>query len=332
MSDKNMNTAYINEETLKEYLGKTEENKILCNEERQFALFLYNVFLEKKRRPGNNRNNNIANIVNKCLFGSESSTQEFEIQDIYFEATLMRDYFQQNDNKEKFNTQLLLFCLGSLDTVNNLLEKLGDKKNHNLGQRTVKTAVNTLYNDVLDKLKANEELANEDKDKIKEKARIDVACMMMNATPDILVVYRENDILHVQALECKYKSSEGDYPDVAGAHVQMQFYVQECIMSFLFGKNESSVDSVENRLPVFPKKSPKWTGNESLWKEIYYENYKAIISQEWEKNTITNHGVTVIKFMNNRDKDNKSLKTNYPYRELEIENLLEEIYYCKSEK
>lgn len=321
MSDNNMNTAYINEETLKEYLGKTEENKILCNEERQFALFLYNVFLEKKRRPGNNRNNNIANIVNKCLFGSESPNRKFEIQDIYFEATLMRDYFKQNANKEEFNKKLLLFCLGGDKSavVNDLLEKLGDKKNHNLGQRTVKKAVNTLYNDVLDKLK------------IEEKARIDLARMMMNATPDILVVYKdsENGNLHVQALECKYKSSEGRYTDVAGVSVQMQFYVQECIMSFLFGKNElfgRNESSIENRLPIFPEKSSKWKGYEYLGENIYKKVYKDIISQkrETKENKIINHGVTVIQFKHEGD---QFLKTNYPTREINIEDLLKEIYY-----
>lgn len=37
--------AYLNEKKLEDYLGR----KLVCREERQFALFLYLAFLEKKK-------------------------------------------------------------------------------------------------------------------------------------------------------------------------------------------------------------------------------------------------------------------------------------------
>ena len=47
---------------------------------------------------------------------------------------------------------------------------------------------------------------------IREKSCLDIASMMMNATPDIVVIYGyegAEDRKYAKVLECKYKSKEG---------------------------------------------------------------------------------------------------------------------------
>lgn len=78
----------------------------------------------------------------------------------------------------------------------------------------------------------------EDVPQLYEKACLDIARMMMNATPDLLVIYRIGGERYAKALECKYQSGQGTYEDVVGVGIKMQYFIQECVMSFLFGKND----------------------------------------------------------------------------------------------
>ena len=131
----------------------------------------------------------------------------------------------------------------------------------------------------------------------------------MNATPDILVIYKytnEPDNIYVKALECKYTSGENTYKDVAGVEYPMQIFIQECIMHFLFGKRKKP-DGQDEKVEI--KKyvnSPGsiWKSKEPLWKEICESVFKNILMQNSDNNEFINTGVEMIKFKREKDENN----------------------------
>lgn len=86
--------AYLNEKKLKDYLG----GKLVCREERKFALFLYLAFLEKKK---GNLDPWLTKQVKSCL---EEKERDPIIEEVYYEATLMRDYFAGCKIKKRFRS------------------------------------------------------------------------------------------------------------------------------------------------------------------------------------------------------------------------------------
>lgn len=229
--------AYLNEKKLEDYLGR----KLVCREERQFALFLYLAFLEKKK---GNLDPWITKRVKSFL---EEEEQDPIIEEVYYEATLMRDYFagckkRSGSEAEEFNRGLLHFCLDFLPCgkeradkcIEELTENCGGQMDCHLGTKKIKDAIEKRYPNIRAIMK-NE---TEDVPQLYEKACLDIARMMMNATPDLLVIYRIGGERYAKALECKYQSGQGTYEDVVGVGIKMQYFIQECVMSFLFGKND----------------------------------------------------------------------------------------------
>ncbi|MCH5267495.1 MAG: hypothetical protein J1E62_04040 [Lachnospiraceae bacterium] len=303
---------------LNDYLGT---DNYYCREERQFAVFLYNYFYERKKAGAFEEDT----VVNYCLNIEDEA--KVKILDVYFETTFMRDYFYNADDKKRFNKELLKFCTGWMGEkckeekyeeykegkwVNKFLKetKLGESPYYNLGQSVAKNKINIFFSSlgsIHDRLKNNGEFSKDEQKKIQEKVCIDIARMMMNATPDIVVVYEVDGHAYVKALECKYTSEEGKYKDVAGSEYPMQLFIQECVMSFCFGKRKKSdgskdddKDGIEGNLPKCPTKGI-WGDkkeNNNRWKEICYSVYKGILTQtrEPKENGIINTGVEMITF------------------------------------
>lgn len=300
--------AYLDTGRLEDYLG----SNLYCREERQFAVFLYNIFLEEK-----NNTNAVTNpLINYCL--DISSSQTARIKEAYFEATLMRDYFERD--RSYFNRDILEFCLGWLcygsNIINEMLNKLAikdinnpDKTSRNLGQQKAKKIIMEKYPGYPGKLAMaikSGETDYETRQEAREKACFDIAGMMMNAVPDILVIYQlQNGSICAKALECKYLSGEGTYLDIAGANCKMQLFIQECIMHFCFGK---SIKSTKRHIPKFPRGSQIWS-NEKLWENICLNVYEGILNQNWKSQDILNAGVEKIQFIKPGDCANKTVYT-----------------------
>lgn len=239
--------AFFEEEgRLKKFLGKDGN---ICREERQFALFLYLVFLKKKREETRGENGGyIEKTVRKCLALEDS--QDIEIIDVYYEVSMMRDYWNYFKKDKKgggfaISEKVLHFCLDfqrgaaeASEVVDQLLSKNQNLRSNYLGQNLWQEAVREHYGvgDLFER--ERDSITDEEKRKMRIKAGLDIAKMMMNATPDILVVYKLNDRLYAKAIECKYKSKAGKYRDIAGVKSRMQLFIQECIMCFCFGTNE----------------------------------------------------------------------------------------------
>lgn len=275
-----------------EYLKKYLDSELYCREERQYAVFLYNIFLKKKMNalmePPETE------IIKYCLNSGDSDN--LDIDNVYFEATLMRDYFEKE--RKEFNEKLLSFCLEWLHDgsklKNDLINKMDKKnvRNVNFGQKKVKDFINEEYRqiDIF-----NKKISAEDRKKAKEKACLDIARMMMNATPDLLVVYTKNGTKYAKALECKYESDEGRYKDIAGIECKMQLFIQECIMHFCFG---SSKNEKGKYIPLFPSKS-KWKNEPKLWEDICLDVYKGILEQTTDDTDtveVKNAGVEMVRF------------------------------------
>lgn len=311
------------EETNKAYLKYAKDNEKdkndlesylseYCREERQFAVYLYNYFEKFKGRADANKDE----IIQKYLGIKED--EEITIMDVFFEATLMRDYFEEN--RKSFNEALLEFCLGWLrkdsyynkntkegedSKISDLIEKLmkvleisNKKSSRNLGQGEAKKKIRAVisYDDIVDKIKNAVNKNKEVDEDVIQNAKVIVCCeiasMMMNAVPDILVVYKKNDNIYAKALECKYKSDEGTYKDIAGAQYKMQLFIQECIMHFCFGKSVSTEDIKKH----IPDKYPKTWKNKKLWEQIYLNTCNGILCRDREPSDVINAGVAMIKF------------------------------------
>lgn len=294
--------AYLNEDKLKDFLDRG-----VCREERQFSALLYYMFLEAKKGKKENEN-----IIKRCLKMDDDS--DITIKEVYYEPTLMRDYF--DNDKEEFNKKLMNFCVGWMDIEEEKLEKSGIL-GRNLGQSRAKEMMKefvwegeengipkdkrTFQNFIKNKIEYEE-----DTDKVKKQVCFDIAGKMMNAVPDLLVIYENKGMTYAKILECKYLSDEGRYEDVAGISCTMQFLIQECIMRFCFGERKEGIRTgniikiVESARPSFTDtKGAFWSEKKKeLWEQICGNVYKKILSQDrkWESENVSNAGVMLIKF------------------------------------
>lgn len=325
--------AYLGEKNkLENYL----KGELYCREERQFAALLYSVFLRKKRNGKAKINKKAEGIIKDCL---GISNEEYKIKDVYFEATLMRDYFCKG-KKDEFNRRLLEFCMagdGGLKEKDIEQPKTENGTSYNLGQKGAKQNIgkediSEWLRDYIPKVISGEQTISEGDQmmiqKAKEKSLLDIAGMMMNATPDILVIYEKGGSTYAKALECKYTSDEGPYKDVAGVERKMQYFIQECIMLFLFGGKPDK--PVDYHYPPCPQRGI-WRTNENseeknrkknVWKEIFLKMYKNIMEQEYAVGKIINAGVEVIRFVKSTGEGNKKQKEI----KIEIKDLLDIIY------
>lgn len=338
-----MGQAYLNEDELKKYLGK---GKSYCREECQFAVFLYDIFLKEKMKREYIKYKE-ENIIRKCLKVDESIS--IKIEEVYFEVTLMRDYF--NENRGEFNKKLLEFCLGYLQSdevcesrpkeIDDILDwlKVEDKKikSRNMGEKEAVKIIRGKYftpDELKEKIKDEKNKEGKiDERKMREAISLDIAKKMMNAALDILVIYRElhdeetedDGKLKAKALECKYLSDEGSYEDIAGVKCRMQLFIQECIMCFLFGKSNAEKSDIEDHIPKCPdKKNTIWKEDAEklkLWKDTCRKVYKDILEQEREAKDIINAGVELIRFKGpeNKKKDDKGIP-------IEIDKLIQKEY------
>ena len=271
------------------YLGGKEP---ICREERQYAAFLYSIFLQAKNDK-DNLSSESQNVINNCL--NISCLENIEIIDVYFEAAILRDFHKQFRNG--FNKGLFKFADIDND-INSLKENARSiMYEHNLGETTAVKTINNI-----------------DNQEIKRKALL--LSKMMNAKPDLLVIYSDGEIINARILECKYKSGAGKYKDDEGSETINQELVQECILAFLFGsrfKNEKSAEShiIEKYLP-HKNQSPQ----QEKWKERYLDLFKKMLANKdllfkYTDKRIINNGVKEINFSEETYSTSKLISTVY---------------------
>jgi len=162
----------------------------ICREERQYALFLANGL-----KKCNSLMKDMLELKNCEVL------EAFEVLDVFYEATLMRDYWCRN--RSKFNEKLRNFAKEKKKWGNQLSEHGREEKNH-----------------------ANYWAKKHP-----------LACWMMNAKPDLAVLYKKNynESPTLSFIECKYLSRVDNYyyEDDNNRLKCSQVELQELILKFL---------------------------------------------------------------------------------------------------
>ena len=191
----------------------------ICREERQYALFLYNILRAYKK---DDIKDDIKKIYKACGILDDNA----EILNVFYEATFMRDIFERNrrivlgledsilnkkfspknyvikDSEKSFNARLLKYCG----------QKKGCTLNHN-GKE---------YNLGGKKIKCNRERHN-----------CTLAKSMMNSKPDIAVIYKIGDLKYLHFIECKFESGE-DKDKAGNKQTEIQWHIAEFLCNYCF--------------------------------------------------------------------------------------------------
>ena len=213
----------------------TDEYSI-CREERQYAVFLYNILRKYGKKQSREKltgeeKDHILEIFEAC--GIEA---DMDIEHVFYEATFMRDFFkrerrysaitkyhgnpatvllQQDYEKEKkikidFNRRLIEYAFQSEGKKTPKMNMENDNR-----ESQYEDDAYLRYN-----LGGNLPEGCKDQEKIeplREKIRA-----MMNAKPDIAVIYKKNDQRYLLFIECKFESSEAAYNGTTQGGIQYE--------------------------------------------------------------------------------------------------------------
>ncbi len=191
-----------------------EDDHSICREERQYAVFLYAILRKYKKFTQREGKEYVEKIFEACGLKGD----KIEIENVFYEATFMRDFFARirEDGEDSFNSKLI----GYLYKENPDTIKSWEIEERNLGRWLAGC-----------------------RDKLKEKGpKIDPQKLqyMMNAKPDIAVIYHEGGKRKLLFLECKFESGESYYGE--GDDRISQTRVQGMVAEFLC---EHILDGVE---------------------------------------------------------------------------------------
>lgn len=368
-----MSMTFDDDRILTNFLNS--KGKPICREERQYALFFYNALLDVKRK-GNweafrkliiieknekDNDNSIDNFIKKMLgvnMLDVKNLNDIHIKQVFYEATLMRDFFNScnDDGKKNFNENLLEFVLsynyktvslyledGECDKYKNKLSGSAHFGSSSKSNKLPQEIRNLILKDPKGSKKERKEFEKNEKEYIIA-SRLQLAKYMMNATPDILVYYTitldDKEQEYVRAIECKYESGIGTYEDIFGKRRPLQIFVQRLIMTFLFGaelieKEECGLVQVDDKIwnKVYgdlPIDINKKENNESN-----VENKKVTVKQSNltnDKAPVGNMGVTVVQFISEDEQPSKKRKSQDGFFKIPISKLLQEQYASRNEK
>lgn len=214
------------------------DNYSICREERQYALFLYNI-LRKYNSKIKRKEDEVLKIFEAC-----SLPPEAEIKHVFYEATLMRDFFERN--------RRLVLC--SDPDVNLLSKEFKSKEKNKFNSE------NSFNFKLLKYIDSDVSYDRNDEHNLGGKDNTDneIAKEMMNATPDIAVIYSLRGDRYLHFLECKFESGEDTYKSK-----KRQCEIQWMIADFLCGNyltNMAVSPRMENNqscLVQFTRKEPK---------------------------------------------------------------------------
>lgn len=209
----------------------------ICREERQYALFLYNILLKYKKSE-TRKSDTIKEIFNACQIPENA-----EIEQVFYEATFMRDFFERNrritlgENNEKkllqktfspnqcktrdedsFNSKLIQYVHKKESGSDEPIPYLGGE--YNLGHNEI------------------------DCDDLSDKEKYIIRCMM-NAKPDIAVIYNEDGIRNLLFLECKFESGEDSY-NSGEKQTKIQWKIAEFLCEYYLLEQLKVSDKMEN--------------------------------------------------------------------------------------
>lgn len=192
------------------------DNHSICREERQYAVFLYNILRkyrtpESREKEGDETTDKVKKIFDACQIPTDAT-----IEFVFYEATFMRDFFERNrrfilcDDKDKRHKKTLQKTFKP-----SLYEVDEDKRSESFNNKLIKYVHRHIDKDKNTPIEYRGEERNLGHNKIKEcglssEGKFIVKCMM-NAIPDIAVIYFKNNQKSFLFLECKFESREDFY-------------------------------------------------------------------------------------------------------------------------
>ena len=202
-------------------------NYSICREERQYALYLCNILRyygnPDRRKPADQR---VKRIFENCGFHTDDEFEKLKIENVFYEVTFMRDFLERSRriNLEGRCKSIEEICLGPGFRPLNY----ADKNDHSFNKRLI-DYVTKYYNDSMgtelcyDPHKIEERNYGhyaipgfDDGNDPENKKHIDMIKLlikaMMNAKPDLAVIYSEGEMSkYLLFLECKFESGEDMY-------------------------------------------------------------------------------------------------------------------------
>jgi hypothetical protein len=274
----------------------------ICREERQYALYLYNIL---KKYGGKNRPKD-AEDLNK-IFSICKIPKEAIIENVFYEATFMRDIFERdrrirkleyrnkaNENNKKYNAEVE--CERAIFSKKYVISECDDKSNVKYESFNQKLLQYLGICEENAKKASDKNIGHNKFDKIfrgklsqsSYKKEMTMAQYMMNSKPDIAVIYRlknEKDF-YLLFLECKFESYE-DTQHIGEEKVS-QSYIQYKIADFIFKKygtyrdKKLKVDETmeKNKSSVLVKFTRKEEEREINIKELILLNNKIFMHEE----------------------------------------------------
>lgn len=221
----------------------------ICREERQFSLYLYNVLTACK----------------KIKIDSEGlANKNYEVVRAYYEASFMRDYFNNAKSKSDFNRKLV-------DFANRKLKELYNDAKYEViavSEFEAKGVSNNMIYDINTDINSDNisfDLAKHINGWSSESERVyrnPIAKWMMNVKPDIGLLLKrrgiKRDEYKLHFIECKYMSGIDVYPALVGFSgddgkiseckklILTQIEVQELVLEFLCDELGLAFDDENN--------------------------------------------------------------------------------------
>lgn len=208
--------------SIRNYL--TDDEFSICREERQYALFLYNVLRAESNgkylKLPDELKNKLTNIMELCGLNGMS------VKSVFYEATFMRDFFERDrrlwycgtnyirlknvdfsynktrtieiqEERKSFNQRLMEYVNGKGDYGYDLIndEYFHKYMDYHLGSNF---NPDEKYNDFFQEIK-----------------------YLMNSKPDIAVVCKDaSENTYLKFIECKFESGESKYGDKTQTAIQ----------------------------------------------------------------------------------------------------------------
>lgn len=226
----------------------------ICREERQYAVFLYNILTKYRSKDKRNGNQRIINIFDACSVPAEA-----EIENVFYEATFMRDFFERN-------RRMLLGDKNCENVKKRLLQKTFSPSvskpmnqdfsfNSKLIQYVKRTDSFMSYAGEENNLGHNEIACDELSDYERKTIRY-----MMNVKPDIAVIYNEKGKKKLLFLECKFESAERTYK---GGIMQrnIQWKIADFLCKYYLKDDVDISDKMEGKKSCIVKFVRKGTEN-----------------------------------------------------------------------
>lgn len=191
-------------------------NYSICREERQYAVFLYNILRKYHAHASRSNHGRIHEIITEICGIPEKA----DIKHVFCEVTFMRDFFERNrriywrgSTEEKLLQQSFSPSERELEAENSFNYKLF---RYVCKGENVKVSESFRWKQPESNMGQNKIKILDDMERIQSVIR-----EMMNATPDLAVIYsitekdadgqHEPDKNYLLFLECKFESNESSY-------------------------------------------------------------------------------------------------------------------------